>query len=215
MSPSTDSSIPRAARTQHAHRTSGAAAASVRTTDSIVAMFGWIIPTPFAIPVTVTVTGSPSAAGSTSDVVAALRTESVVRRASAAASSPASSPLSAEYRLPTPASTRSSGSRVPMMPVDRWRTRCSSMPHAPATSRPTASWSVSPAAPVAAFAQPLVEMTAEAKPKPPRWSSDVAARLARDRFTGAAANAFGVNTAAAAADHPSPRSARGPGGPTP
>src|SRR5262249_43840752 len=42
-------------------------------------------------------------------------------------------------------------------------------------------------------------MTADAKPKPARGSSDVAARLARDRRTRAAPNAFGVNTAAAAA----------------
>ena len=33
----------------------GSAVASVRTTESIVAMLGWIIPTPLAIPVTVTV----------------------------------------------------------------------------------------------------------------------------------------------------------------
>ena len=45
-------------------------------------------------------------------------------------------------------------------------------------------------------------MTAEANPNPPRRSSDVAARLARDCFTGAAAKAFGVKTAAAAAGPP-------------
>ena len=66
VSPSTDSwsQVRAAAGRSRLHRTSGATAASVSTTDSIVAMFGWIIPTPLAMPVTVTVTGSPSAAGS-------------------------------------------------------------------------------------------------------------------------------------------------------
>ena len=44
-------------------------------------MSGWIIPTPFAIPLTVTVTGAPSAPGSSIDVVATFVRESVVRRA--------------------------------------------------------------------------------------------------------------------------------------
>ena len=52
---------------------------------------------------------------------------------------------------------------------------------------------------MAAFALPLVEMTEFAQPNPPRGSPDVAARLARDSRTGAAANVFGVKTAAAAA----------------
>src|SRR5688500_12291822 len=42
-------------------------------------------------------------------------------------------------------------------------------------------------------------MTEFAQPNPPRGSPDVAARLARDSRTGAAANVFGVKTAAAAA----------------
>ena len=114
---------------------------------------------------------------------------------------PASSP-SARHRLPSPASTLSSGSRVPMTPVDRWRTWVSSMPHAVGHEPADGSWSASPAAPVAALAQPLVEMTAEAKPKPPRGSSGRGREIGRDRRTGAAANAFGVNTAAAAAGPP-------------
>ena len=61
------------------------------------------------------------------------------------------------------------------------------------------AWSVSPTAPVAALAQPLVEMIASAQPKRPLALCDVAARWACDRRTGAAANAFGVKTAAAAA----------------
>src|SRR4051812_40151721 len=65
--------------------------------------------------------------------------------------------------------------------------------------RPISSWSSSPSGPVAELALPLVEIRAFAQSKPPRESPDVAARLARDRRTGAAANALGVNTAAAAA----------------
>src|SRR6187431_2121853 len=42
-------------------------------------------------------------------------------------------------------------------------------------------------------------MTEFAQPNPPRGSREVAARLARDSRTGAAANVFGVKTAAAAA----------------
>ena len=65
VSPSTDSwsHVRAAAGRSRLQSTSGGAAASVRTIDSIVAMFGWIIPTPLAMPVTVTVTGSPSPAG--------------------------------------------------------------------------------------------------------------------------------------------------------
>ena len=55
-------------------------------------------------------------------------------------------------------------------------------------------------------------MIAWAHPNPPRRSSDVRDRCSRDRRTGAAANAFGVKTAAAAAGPSvattSPRSGR-------
>ena len=168
----------------------------------MVAMFGWIIPTPLAMPLTVTATAAPSGPGRATVVVAILVTESVVRSATATASRPASPEVSVGTSAPRPAPTLSSGRRVPMTPVDRCRTPDSSMSSAAATSRPTACWSASPAAPVAAFAEPLVQMTARAQPNPPRASPDVAARLARDRRTGAAANALGVKTAAAAAGPP-------------
>ena len=48
------------------------------------------MPTPLAIPVTRTATGGPSGPGSSRATVAAFVRESVVRRATAAASSPAS-----------------------------------------------------------------------------------------------------------------------------
>ena len=66
----------------------GSAVASVRTTESIVAMRGWIIPTPLAMPVTVTSTvPAADAAGSGTGRVAILVVESVVRSAAAADSS--------------------------------------------------------------------------------------------------------------------------------
>ena len=56
VSPSTESwsQVRAAAGRSRPHSTSGATAASVRTTDSIVAICGWIIPTPLAMPLTVT-----------------------------------------------------------------------------------------------------------------------------------------------------------------
>src|SRR4029078_11588603 len=64
VSPSTESwsHVLAAAGRSRLQRTFGDVAASVRTIDSIVAMFGWIIPTPLAMPVTVTVAGSPTPA---------------------------------------------------------------------------------------------------------------------------------------------------------
>ena len=135
VSPSTLSwfQVRAAAGRSSPHNVSGATAASVSTTASIVAIRGWIIPTPLAIPLTVTVTGRPSASGSSTVVVATLVTESVVRSATASASRPASSGCSVGTTAAIPAATRSSGSRVPMIPVERWSVRSSEMPTAAAT----------------------------------------------------------------------------------
>ena len=54
----------------------------------------------------------------------------------------------------------SSGSRVPMIPVERWRVCDSGVPRACARKPAIAAWSRSPGAPVAAFAEPLVEIDA-------------------------------------------------------
>ena len=98
-----------------------------------------------------------------------------------------------------PSATRSSGRRVPMIPVDRWSTRSTATPAAAPTIRPISAWSASPAGPVAALAEPLVEMSlrpavAVRADRPTSRRGSPATCL-----TGAAANAFGVNTAAAAA----------------
>ena len=98
----------------------GSTVASVRTIESIVAIRGWIIPTPLAIPVTRTErTARPSGSGSVIVVVAALTTESVVRSASAAAARPSSLGASVGATAAIPARTMSSGRRVPMIPVER------------------------------------------------------------------------------------------------
>jgi hypothetical protein len=112
---------------------SGAAEASVRITDSIVAICGWIIPTPLAMPLTVIATDEPSRPGTDTIVVAVLTTESVVHNAVAAASSPASSGVSAGQSVASPAATRSIGRRVPMIPVDRWSVRSMVTPVTPAS----------------------------------------------------------------------------------
>ena len=98
-------------------------AASVKKKVSSVAMSGSIIPTPLAIPLTVTRTGFPASSGSSTDVVATLTTESVVRSASAAASSASLLSRSVGIRAPRPARTVLSGRRVPMIPVERWSVR--------------------------------------------------------------------------------------------
>ena len=63
-----------------------------------------------------------------------------------------------------------------MIPVERCRVRGTVVPRASANIAAMAAWSSSPAAPVAAFADPLVEMIASAHPNPPRGSFEVAAR---------------------------------------
>ena len=57
------------------HSVSGDTAASVSTTDNIVAIRGWIMPTPFAMPLTVTLAVCPSASapGSETVIVATFR----------------------------------------------------------------------------------------------------------------------------------------------
>ena len=92
-------------------------------------------------------------------------------------------PAPARARL-SPAPTLSNGSRVPMTPVERWSVSCVAAPVASARSRAISRWSSSPASPVAALAEPLVEMTASAHPNPPRGSPDEAARWRRRQSHG-------------------------------
>ncbi len=84
-----------------------------------MAIRGWIMPTPLAIPDTRTVTGAPAASGRVTVVVATLLRESVVRSAVAASSKPASLAVRpCMTSLSMPGRTLSRGRRVPMIPVD-------------------------------------------------------------------------------------------------
>ena len=181
---------------------SGSAVASVITTASMVAMPGWIMPTPLATPETRTVTGFPSAPGRSTVVVAALAVESVVRSALAAARSASGRSPSAGTRRVRPSVTRGTGRRAPMTPVESVRVCRTSMPRAVARAAAISAWSASPAAPVAALALPLVLITALARPRRPRPAGSVARRCCCDRRTGAAAMRLRVKTAAAAAGGP-------------
>ncbi len=147
-------------------------------------------------------TARPSGSGRAMVVVDAFSRVSVVIRAPAAASRPASVGVSRGASEATPGRTRSSGRRVPMMPVERRSTSVGRAPNATAVASATRSWSASPAAPVAALADPDVETTALARPERPPPPRPVAKRLAWLRRTGAAANRFGVKTAAAGTASP-------------
>ena len=181
---------------------SGSAVASVMRTASIVAMPGWIMPTPLATPETRTVTGIPCVPGSSTVVVAALAVESVVRRALAAARSASGWSPSAGTRRVRPSVTRGTGRRAPMTPVESVSVWRGSMPRAAARAAAISAWSVSPAGPVAALALPLVLITALAQPRRPRPAGSVARRCCCERRTGAAAMRLRVNRAATAAGRP-------------
>ena len=152
-----------AGRSSAVERAPGSTVASVRTIESIVAIRGWIIPTPFAIPVTrIGRTARPSGSGRAIVDVAALVRVSVVRSASAAAARPASrrgqrrrdqrrdpgrDPVERQARADDP------GREEQRLLARRSRARRRGAPRRrPGRRRPPA--------PVAAFAQPLVEMTA-------------------------------------------------------
>ena len=165
VSPSTESwfHVRDAAPASSARSVAGSAVASVRMTESIVAIRGWIMPTPLAMPLTVIDAVPPPAAGTSTRVVAVFVVESVVRSATAAAWSASSVAASDPPATRTTVSrTSSTGSRVPMTPVERWSTSAGAQPTAPATASPIAAWSASPSGPVAAFADPEVAMTARA-----------------------------------------------------
>src|SRR5689334_3741401 len=156
----------------------GGTCASVVMNPSIVAMFGSIIPDPFAIAPT---TNDPR------DVVT--RTEcsfgngSVVMIARAA--SPPLPRASAEHACWIPGMTRSIGSPTPMTPVDATRTCSGGHPSASATCSVIRFAFASPSAPVHAFAHPL--LTTMAHPTP-----CVASRCCLETSTGAACARFVV-----------------------
>ena len=90
-------------------------AASVAMNPSIVAMLGWIMPAPFAMPVTVIVTPSITTCRDT-----ALGTVSVVMIAAAASAQPSARKVG--HAAGMPAATRSTGSGSMITPVENGRT---------------------------------------------------------------------------------------------
>ena len=151
------------------------------------------MPTPLATPETRTWRSERSSAGRAMVVVAALRRESVVIIAVPKASQPAASAWRCvSARRAIPSRIRSTGSRVPIRPVDAASVSSGSIPSVAASAMAMADWSSSPAGPVAALAQPLVTTMARTRP-PDR------ARCRRLRRTGAAWTRLAVKTAAAVA----------------
>jgi hypothetical protein len=148
-------------------------------------MFGASMAAPFAIPPTVKPAPRTSAS---------LRCVSVVRIASAASASPSGRRAAASAG--TPRSMTSIGRGMPMSPVEQTSTSVASPPIWAATAAHMRSAFAWPSAPVAAFAFPLLRMTAAARPP-------VASRCARVTRTGAAVILFAVNTAAAGTGCPS------------
>ena len=192
MSPSTVSwfQVRSTARDSAVPRVPGSAVASVAMNASIVAMLGWIMPTPFAIPATITARGRASGPGSSRRTLAALGRVSVVISCSASvpnAASDAVRPLVA--RRVTGSRSRSTGKREPMSPVETASVSSRSTPRLAARRSPSSAWSRSPTSPVPAFAQPLVERMATVRPA-------AASRWARLRRTGAAGRRLVVNVPA-------------------
>ncbi len=141
----------------------GDAVASVRTIESIVAILGWIIPTPLAMPVTVTATvPAPDAAGSVDPGRGHLRRrvgrperdrgggERLVGRGEAAGGDARDLGGHLVHGEPD---ADDPGREV----EDVLGGAC---PGPPATASPIAAWSASPAGPVAALALPEVAITA-------------------------------------------------------
>ena len=154
--------------------------------DSIVAMFGWIIPAPLAMPVTVI--GTPS---TTMRRDAPLGTVSVVMIADTAANQ--LSGRAAPFAAGSAATSRATGSGSMITPVENGSTSCIVHPTMLATAAQVVSASASPLAPVPALALPALTTSArsEAPPVPSR------ARWRRQTVTGAAQKRFWVNTPAA------------------
>ena len=159
-------------------------AASVATNPSIVAMFGWIMPEPLAIPVTVTDLPPTS-----TFLDAPLDTMSVVMMASAALAQFAA--RRSAFAAGNPATIRSAGNGSMITPVENGNTSSAEHPMAAATASQTCSPRFRPSSPVPAFALPvLTTMARGALPE---------ARCFLQRMTGAAQKRFSVNTPATVA----------------
>ena len=154
--------------------------ASVATKASMVAMSGWIMPEPLAMPLMVT--GTPSIAAVR---VTSFAKVSVVMIAAAAAAQASDSRSAASCG--SAAVMRSSGSGSPMTPVEATNTSVGLQPSRPAAAFTVRSTLAVPTLPVKALALP--ELTRMARALPPF-------RCLRQRSTGAEAVSERVNTPA-------------------
>ena len=163
--------------------------ASVVSTEIIVAIFGMIMPEPFAMPPTVKVQPAYSASAVSKETAASFETVSVVMMARAALFPVASS--RASCNAGTPVSKGAISSCWPMMPVEATSTSSGMQPTVEATMPAVLRAFSSPTDPVAALAMPELITMARAKPYP------TPSRCSRETVTGAAQNTFWVNTPAA------------------
>ena len=145
-------------------------------------MFGWIIPAPLAMPVTVM--GAPSMV-TRRDVP--FGTVSVVMIAETAANQ--WSAASAVFAAGSAAAIFATGSGSMMTPVEKGSTSSALQPSVIATTSHVAFASAMPDSPVPAFALPALTTSARMRPEPARWR--------RHTVTGAAQKRFCVNTPAA------------------
>src|SRR3954467_6218870 len=164
-------------------RMPGSTTASVVTNASMVAMFGSIMPDPFAIPPTRNV---PRALVISTD--AALGNGSVVMIARAASLPPQGARAAAAEAIPRV--TFSISSATPITPVEATSTSGTLQPTVDAVRAAIASACRMPSAPVHAFAHPLLTTIARA------WPDD-AERFRRETETGAACARLIVKTPAA------------------
>ena len=198
VSPSTETALNVASTSSRStvRKNFGATAASVHKKASVVAMFGAIMPAPFATPTTRALVFGPSGTRCS----ARFSKRSVVMIARTKSSSPsARAPRTSRGVACT---MRSIGSGCPITPVDATSTRFLSQPMARAAYSAIAAASNTPLSPVQALALPLLTMMARATP---------ALTLLSDSSTGAARTRFWVNTAAVGTSSSattSPRSGR-------
>ena len=168
-----------AARRVMARSSSTGTVASVMTNASSVAMFGWIMPAPLAMPRTTTsIPPTPTATPMVFDRV------SVVMIASATSPYPTSVGVMAR----TAVAMRWSGRGTPMTPVLATATSWRAQPIFSAAAPAIATASRSPCSPVQAFAFPLLTTIARSAPR---------SRCRRVTTQGAAMTWFVVNTPAA------------------
>ena len=188
VSPSTVAPLNDTSATSRAicDRSAAATGASVAMKTSIVAMSGWIIPAPLAMPVTVT--GTPP---TLTRREAALGTVSVVMMALAAANQP--SARAAARAAGNPRMILSVGSGSMITPVENGSTSSGAQSMSRATATHSARASAKPRSPVPAFALPALTTSARKS----LTAACCRARCSRHTVTGAAQKRFCVNTPAA------------------